>query len=472
VIGLTYRLLDASALLGMIFLDYLVQWGLAALLCEWEREDGREVRRLPAWLERRRERIDARNARRLYRGMVRLRGVFIKLGQVLSIMGGFLPRVYQKELERLQDRVPPRSFDEIARAFEQSLGTPISRAFDEVEREPLAAASLGQVHVAYRIGEDGARQKLAVKVLYPGIREVIAVDMKVLAVAVRIYSLFVPVQGITRVHSALVDLLARETDYRHEAKSMVRMAENFRGQRDVLFPQPVSELVSGDVLTMTFMDGIRIGSPDSMRAAGIDPGALATRLVEILYEQIFVHRFFHADPHPGNFLVRAGKSPSRPSIVILDFGAVSDVRDDLVEGMLDVIGGVLEHDQEKLVAGFYRMGFASAEGNRELLERTIEAYFKKLLRLEQRTAGALMRADPRELEKLADPGVAQGELRELMKSVEYPEGWFYVERSAVLAFWLVGQLDPELDAMQVGYPYIMSLLAERRLRAEESLQRG
>jgi predicted unusual protein kinase regulating ubiquinone biosynthesis (AarF/ABC1/UbiB family) len=131
-----------------------------------------------------------------------------------------------------------------------------------------------------------------------------------------------------------------------------------------------------------------------------------------------------------------------------------------VDGLLDVIGGLLEHDGKKLLEGFLRMGFMSQEANRELLERTVETYFQRLLRIKDRTPGALMRANRNELEALVDPEVAREELRELMRSVEYPDGWFYVERASVLVFWLVGQIDPDLDAMRVGYPYVMPLLQE------------
>ena len=239
------------------------------------------------------------------------------------------------------------------------------------------------------------------------------------------------------------------------------MARDFEKEKDILFPAPIAALTTSDVLVMTFMEGIKINKLDEMRAANIDPHAVATRFVECFYKQLFVDRFFHADPHPGNFLVQPGRNPRRPKIVVLDFGAVSEVQDSLVDGLIDVIGGLLEQDGKKLLDGFLHMGFASREANRELLERTVETYFQRLLRIKDRTPGALMRANARELESLVDPEVAREELRELMRSVEYPDGWFYVERASVLVFWLVGQIDPDIDAMRVGYPYVMPLLASR-----------
>ncbi len=454
------RLVRALWVFGIIFLSYMLQLGLSQLLRTWERdpETGRERMRLPDWLWRRRKRLDERNARRLLRAILRLRGVYIKLGQVLSIMGGFLPRVYTKELEALQDQVPPRPFDELAPTFFHDFGRLAPELYAKIEQSPIAAASLGQVHEAWLA--DG--RKVAVKVLYPGIRDVIKVDMRVLRIAVAVYEWFVPVRNIESVHAALVDLLRRETDYLHEAAMMRQMAANFAHANDILFPEVIGELTTENVLTMTFMEGLKINRVEEMPGLGIDPHAVAVRMVECFYEQLFVHRLFHADPHPGNFLVQAGRKPSRPKIVVLDFGAVSEVRQEMVDGMIEVLQGLFDEDSALLLRGFYRMGFVSEEANKELLEKTVMTYFGKLLRIKDRTPGALMRASPQELEQLADPEVAREELRELMRSVTYPDGWFYVERASVLMFWLVGQIDPDVDAMRIGFPYVMPLVMAKR----------
>ncbi|MBX3274144.1 MAG: AarF/ABC1/UbiB kinase family protein [Sandaracinaceae bacterium] len=438
----------------------MLQLGMTQLLSTWERDPrtGRDRRMMPNWLWRRRKRVDLRNAKRLLAAILRLRGVYIKLGQVLSIMGGFLPRVYTKELEQLQDAVPPRPFAELAETFFEDFGKTAHELYARIEEQPIAAASLGQVHVAYL--PDGT--KLAVKVLYPGIRRLIRVDMRVLRLAIVVYKWFVPVQNIERVGDALDDLLARETEYLHEAEMMEAMAKNFANRSHVLFPEVIWDLTTRNVLTMTFMEGLKINKVEEMPALGIDPHAVAVRLVECFYEQVFVHRLFHADPHPGNFLVQAGRKPSRPNIVVLDFGAISVVRQELVDGMIEILQGLFEEDGSRLLKGFLEMGFASHEANHELLEKTVEAYFQKLLRIKDRTPGALMRASPEELEKLADPEVEREELRELMRSVDYPDGWFYVERASVLMFWLVGTIDADVDPMRIGFPYVMPLVTAKR----------
>jgi ubiquinone biosynthesis protein len=459
---LLLRLLRSLLVFGVILASYLVHLGLVRLFGK-KTADGDRV--LPPWLVERRRRVDLANARRLLAGMLRLRGVFIKLGQVLSLMGGFLPRVYGKELEQLQDQVPPHPFGDLEAALRASFGKGPGDLFARIDHEPLAAASLGQVHVAHLA--DG--RKVAVKFLYPGIRAMIAVDMRVVALALRVYQRFVPVTRLERVHEQLADLLRRETDYLHEAECMRRMARAFAGDPGLAFPEPVAELTSRDVLTMTFMEGIKITRKAEIEAAGVRTPEVALRLTQAFYKMLFVDRFFHADPHPGNFLVEPlpGQTQDRAAfrLVVLDFGAVCVARDPLVDGMIDVVQGYLTQDDALLLKGFRRMGFVAPGGNEALLERTVRTYFAKLLKIKDRTPAALMRSRPDQLEKLVDPEVERGELQELMRSFEYPEDWFYVERACVLMFWLVAQIDPHLDTMAAGFPYVMPLLAQRAMAA-------
>ena len=245
------RLVRASWLFGWIFASYMLQLGLTKVF-------GR------ARMRRRLAVVHRRNARRLYRGFVRLRGVYIKLGQILSIMGNFLPKVYADELERLQDEVPPRRFRLIARSVTRSLGKPPLEAFEHFSQEPIAAASLGQVHQATTHEGD----RVAVKVLYPNVATIIKVDLRVLGWALKVYQRFVPVQQIERVHEQLTDMLQRETDYANEARCLERMAANFADDPDVLFPRVFHPLSTDRVLTMSFMEGVKITKLGALRAAG------------------------------------------------------------------------------------------------------------------------------------------------------------------------------------------------------------
>ena len=450
---MTLRFLRALWLFGFILASYVLHFALVRIF-------RRKGKPMPPWLKARREGVDVRNAQRLLRGMLRLRGVFIKLGQVLSILGGFLPRAFTRELESLQDRVPPQPFHHVERTFVDAYGKRPDECFASIEREPIAAASLGQVHAA--VMKDG--QKVAVKVLYPRIRDVIKVDMRALKIAILVLRHWLPQRNLETVHRSLVDLLRRETDYVHEAACMERMAKNFADEPDILFPSVVHEWTTKDILTMSFMEGVKITRLDELDRLGIDRTRLATRLVQSFYKQLFVDRYFHADPHPGNFLVQKGPA-GEPRIVVLDFGAISEVSDELVDGALEVLQGIMTANGAMALKGFRGMGFVAEGANEELLEQTVMTYFRKLLKIKDHSAGALIRADRRQLEKLANPEMERAELRELMRSISYPEGWFYVERASVIAFWLVGQIDPELDTMSIGVPYVLPMVLARQMKA-------
>jgi ubiquinone biosynthesis protein len=465
MMSLTVRFSRALWAFGLILSDYLIQIGLAKVFVKRVRDpkSGRTKRIRPSWLLERRERVDERNAQRTLDAMLQLRGVYIKLGQVLSIMGGFLPKVYVKKLQVLQDRVPPHPFHEVEVVFKRDLGKLPSECFRSIEQEPIAAASLGQVHVAYL----HSGEKVAVKILYPGIRDIIRVDMMIVRMAMLVYKRFVPIDNLENIATALVDLLRRETDYVHEAGCMERMAKNFEGDHDILFPKVVREFSTSDVLTMTFMEGVKITNFEALAELGLERKAVATRLVESFYKQLFLHRFFHADPHPGNFLVQKGED-GKVRIVILDFGAICEAKDHLIEGLMDVVQGLFTGDSDKLLEGFSRMGFASPGADRAMLEKLTRQYFGKLMKFKDRSPGAFMQADRRELAKeFGNPEVDLDDLRDLMKSVHYPDTWFYVERATVLLFWLSATIDPFLDTVQVGFPYIMPLLMERNRKAAE-----
>lgn len=432
---------------GMIFSSYMFQMALERLFGA-------------ARLRKRWKKVHRRNARRMYKGFVRLRGVYIKLGQILSVMGTFLPRAYVEELEPLQDTVPPRPFKKMARSFEKSLGKKPHEAFKVFSEQPIAAASLGQVHEATTHGGE----RVAVKLLYPNVEDIIRVDLRVLGWAIKIYKKFVPIGQIERVHEQLTDMLRRETDYENEARCLERMAGNFVSDPDTLFPTVHHELSSNRVLTMSFMEGIKIKDRDQLRAEGLDPDKVATKLVQVFYQQLFWDKFFHADPHPGNFFVQKGPE-GQARIVVLDFGSASEVTENLADGMLDILTGLMTKNDDLVVKGFETMGFVSPDGDRELLERTIRTYFEKLLNLNIQDFSKI---GPEVADKMADPNMKREELRELMKSIEYPPGFFYVERAIVIMFGLSSQLAPTVNTVHVGFPYIMKFIAERRAERAKS----
>ncbi|HEY6033546.1 MAG TPA: AarF/UbiB family protein, partial [Kofleriaceae bacterium] len=423
---------------AVIFLSYM--WGVA-----WARLWPKRCDTSTKW-----KKTHRRNARRMYKGFVRLRGVYIKLGQILSVMGTFLPREIVAELETLQDDVPSAPYKKIQKTFVAAFGKPPDKVFKTFSREPIAAASLGQVHEA----RNEAGEKLAVKILYPRVATIIRVDLKVLGWAIKVYKNFVPIKQIERVHEQLGDMLERETDLVNEAAMIVRMSKNFESDPDVLFPKVYPEWSTRTVMTMSFMDGVKISKKDALNTLGLDPYAVATKLIKVFYKQLFIDRFFHADPHPGNFFVQRGPE-GQARIVVLDLGSATELRKNLADGMFDILQGLMTRKDDLVVRGIDEMGFMAADGDRALLERTTRKYFEKLLNLNITDFGKI---DPSVAQQLADPDMKRDELRELMKSIAYPEGWFYVERASVIMFGLQATLAPKLNGIQVGFPYIMQFM--------------
>jgi predicted unusual protein kinase regulating ubiquinone biosynthesis (AarF/ABC1/UbiB family) len=424
--------LSALRLFWTIIVSYALVWALS-------RMGG------PAWRARLFERAHRKNALRLANGFVELRGVFIKTGQVLSVTGTFLPSAYGEALARLQDKVPARPFSEIAGRLTEAFGADALSRFGSFEQSPVAAASLAQVHRATTL--DG--RELAVKVLYPDIERLIKIDLGVLRSLLPVVKLLLPVSRVERVLDQLAAMLSRETDYVHERGNIERIRGIFAGRKDVVVPEVVAELTSAGVLSMSFESGVKISDLSALRTIGVEPEAVAKLLVGCYFTMLFQHRVFHADPHPGNFLVRAAPEGG-PRLVILDYGAVEEVTPRLQQGMQSVVMGVLAKNDDEVLRGIERMGFVAEDGDRELLARVGREYLNVLGSIKIEDYSKL---DREQMEKLSGYDQTRGKLRQVMKSVEYPEGYFYVERTLALLFGLVGQLAPRLGLPGLVLPY-------------------
>jgi len=415
-----------------ILLSYGWEWLLAWLLSA-ERSKARFAR------------AHLRNARRLAEGFARLRGVFIKVGQVLSVVGTFLPEAFGEALEALQDKVPPRPFSEIESRLREAFGADPLARFGSFERKALAAASLAQVHRATT--RDG--RAIAVKVLYPGIERLIRRDLAVLRSLLPVIKWLVKVGRVERVFHELDAMLARETDYQHERANMERIRRIFAYHPDVVVPQVIDDLTAGGVLSMSYESGVKINDLEAELEQGIDSEAVAKLLVECYFTMLLEHRVFHADPHPGNFLVRPG-----PKLVILDYGAVEELTEALSTGMKVVILGAITRNDDQILAGLERMGFVAEGGDRDLLKQVGREYLKVLSSVKIENFSKL---DRQTMEKLSGFEQIRGRLRAVMKSVEYPEGYFYVERTLALLFGLVAQLSPKQGLPGLAMPMATKL---------------
>jgi predicted unusual protein kinase regulating ubiquinone biosynthesis (AarF/ABC1/UbiB family) len=244
------------------------------------------------WAQDKTALVHRRNARRIERSILELKGLFIKMGQMLSIMSNFLPEALTQGLEGLQDSVPPHPYEAIEKRFQEEFGKNPRELFARFEDTPIASASLGQVHVAYL--KDGT--KVAVKVQYPEIDEIVKSDLKTLKRIFGLLHLFFPVYGLRSVYGEIAEVILRELDYNYEGKNLEVLKKNFETEADFLFPDVYWDLSSEKILTLRFMEGTKISYLDELKRQGIDSGVVARRIIHAYCKQIFIDGVYHADP--------------------------------------------------------------------------------------------------------------------------------------------------------------------------------
>jgi predicted unusual protein kinase regulating ubiquinone biosynthesis (AarF/ABC1/UbiB family) len=408
--------------------------------------------RSPAGLARALRDKHRRNARRIERAIVELQGLFIKVGQLISIMTNFLPSEFRTELEGLQDQVPPRPYDDIEERVREELGRPPDELFARFDRRPIASASIGQVHLARLL--DGT--PVAVKVQYPGIEAIVQSDLKTLRRIFRIVAWFTNYQGLDEVYREIRAMLEAELDFRAEADHGDRIRRNFDGRTDVVIPRVVGELSTARVLTTHFEEGVKIGDLARLDAAGLDRCALARMVVELYCKMIFTDGLYHADPHPGNLLVRRGADGAL-ALVLLDFGEVAEVSPAMRQGIVELVQGALGRDTERIVRAMKQMGFIARGADEHVFDRVIDYFHNRFQ--EQISLDTLnlkdIRFDPQKgLENLADLRRMDISLREISENFHVPREWILLERTLLLLMGLCTALDPQMNPTTVIRPYL------------------
>jgi ubiquinone biosynthesis protein len=408
-------------------------------------------------------RRDRRNSQRVYRTILRLQGLFIKVGQLLSIMANFLPPDFRAELEGLQDSVPPRPYAEIAVRLQGELGDAMS-AFAELDPEPIASASLGQVHLAQLTGG----QRVCVKVQHRDIDRIVRLDLRTIRRIMGIVQWFVPVQGLDAYYHQIKELLTQELDFELEADNIERIAKNFTQDPRVVFPTPMRELSSKRVLTISFVEGVKVSDVAALRSLGVDKKDVAKRLVQLYCQMIFVDGLYHADPHPGNVLVQKDGA-----IVLLDFGAVAQLSPQMREGIPEFLEGVLRRDTDRLVRSMRKMGFISRTTDEGVSERIIEYFhrrFQEEVKLDSFNLKDI-RVDPqRGLEGLLDLRKMNIGLREISGAFHVPKDWVLLERTILLLYGCCSLLDPELNPIAIIQPYLRDFVFGNRDFAQIAME--
>jgi predicted unusual protein kinase regulating ubiquinone biosynthesis (AarF/ABC1/UbiB family) len=256
---------------------------------------------------------------------------FIKLGQLLSTRPDFLPISYIEELTKLQDQIEPFSFKEVEEIVENEIGTRISKAFQEFSSEPIAAASLGQVHKA--LLRDG--RPVAVKVQRPGIRRTILTDLETLeeiAATVDKHTSIGRQYAFQDVLQQFKQTILVELDYRQEAQNLIKLGNNLNNYENILIPQPINDYSTSRILTMDYIRGKKVTKLSPLARLEMDGGALAEDLFKAYLDQVLVDGFFHADPHPGNVFITDDHK-----IALIDLGMVAHIDPQMRENLMKLL---------------------------------------------------------------------------------------------------------------------------------------
>jgi predicted unusual protein kinase regulating ubiquinone biosynthesis (AarF/ABC1/UbiB family) len=409
-----------------------------------------------AYVAQRQRAVHILNARRVEATILALQGLFIKVGQLLSILANFLPEEFRSELEGLQDQVPPRPYDEISQRIEEELGKKVDTLFTSFQKAPMASASLGQVHEA-RL-PDGRR--VAVKVQHKDIDAIVRLDLKTIRRIMAIVQWFVPVEGLDAYYHQIKELLRQELDFVLEAESVERIARNFVENPKVIFPVPIRELSTRRVLTSTFVEGKKIADAAGLAQMGIDRKDVATRLVRAYCQMIFVDGLYHADPHPGNVLVaRDG------ALILLDFGATAELSPEMRAGIPEFLEGVIRRDSDRLIKALRKMGFLSRTSDETVAEKVIEHFhrrFQEEVKLESLNLKDIKIDPQRGLEGMLDLRRMNVGLKELSGAFHVPKDWVLLERTIVLLYGCCSLLDPELNPMGIIQPYLQEFVLGNR----------
>ncbi|MFN2452648.1 MAG: ABC1 kinase family protein [Pyrinomonadaceae bacterium] len=378
----------------------------------------------------------------LNRNLIALGPTFIKIGQSLGTRGDLLPIAYVKELSKLQDQVPAFSTTEAYARIERELKRTLHEAYAEIDAEPIAAASLGQVYRArLHTGEE-----VAVKVQRPDLRETIGFDIHVLQRITRFLSRFPEMnenadwEGMLREFDETVH---EEMDYAQEGRNADRFREHFKDWRAIRVPKIYWSHSTTRVLTMEFIRGTKVTEIEALRARRISPTKVNRLLVKTYLKQLLEDGFFHADPHPGNLLVM-----DSGHLAFFDFGMVGRITPRLQSQMIDAFFHVVARDTHGLAQDLINLNFLKPNVDSEKVRPVIEALFEHYLNL-----------------KLGDVNFKEltYDLAEVMYEYPFrlPANFTYIIRALMTLEGIGIVTDPEFSFFDTAKPYAKEFMLRR-----------
>jgi predicted unusual protein kinase regulating ubiquinone biosynthesis (AarF/ABC1/UbiB family) len=369
---------------------------------------------------------------------------FIKVGQALSTRPDLVRKDYLEELTQLQDQLPPFPSEQAFARIESELGRPIAEIFAQISPEPVAAASLGQVYKA----QLHSGEWVAVKVQRPHLREQLSLDLYLIRWASTWLGPWLPL-NLGSTLTAVVDEFGRklfeEIDYLHEGRNCERFAEYFRDDPDVYVPRIFWAYSSRRVLTLEWIDGIKLTDVERIRAANLEVKQLVRIGVVAALKQLLEYGFFHADPHPGNlFALTDGR------MAYIDFGMMDQLTEEMKEYLVDALVHLVDRDYNALIDDFVHLGFLQPDVSRQELIRALEKVLADVLTQEVGNFNFKTATD---------------QFSDLMYRYPFqvPSHFALVIRSLVTQEGVALSLYPQFRIVGVAYPYVA-----KRLLTDES----
>jgi len=394
---------------------------------------------------------------------VRMGGVMIKVGQFLSARLDVLPAELTDELSGLQDEVPAENFESIRLLAEAELGSRLESVFEAFEPEPLAAASLGQVHRARLpadAAESGAFRDVVVKIQRPGIGDLVDVDFAALRRFGGWLQHYRPLRkrvDVLALIQELSDTVHREIDYLAEGKNAESFRANFADRKRIRVPRVVWSRTTARVLTLENVYAIKITDYDAIRAAGISCSLVANVLFDTYLTQIFDDRFFHADPHPGNLFVSpipaTRNRKATWKLTFVDFGMVGEVPAQLGRGLRDMVVGVGTRDAEKVVGAYQSLGVLLPGADVALLVQAEAQLFDRFWGMSMRQLRNIHHAEMRQFAL---------QFRELIYAMPFqlPHNLLLLGRTVAILSGMCTGLDPDFNPWRQIAPYAQTMLVE------------
>jgi ubiquinone biosynthesis protein len=437
-IGRTYRHMQRYRQI----LTVLFKYGFGDLVVALKIEQYLEIG-LQMISSKRREKIETLSrAVRVRMVLEELGPTFLKMGQILSTRPDILPVEFMQELSKLQDEVPPFPYSEVQATIQKEFNKSVGQKFSSFDEQPLAAASIGQVHKAKM--PDG--KNVVVKIQRPGIQRTIKVDLEIMMHLAGLMELHLEgwdIQRPTRIVEEFARTLEKELDYTLEAAHMERFARQFEDEPAVYVPQVYREATTSRVLTMEHISGIKASDIDRLEKEGLDRSEIARQGLILIMKQIFVHGFFHADPHPGNIFVLPDNV-----ICYIDFGMMGRLDLETRERFADLIMSIVHRDEREATKVLLRLTLSEEEPNYPALQKdTAEFMDKHCYRpLKDVELGAL-------LHQLLEMATRH--------RLGVPPDLFLMIKALSTVEGLGRILDPDLDVIEQATPFIKHIQLNR-----------